>query len=411
MGRHCLAHASESRVRRSSTPNIFKEQMALLAFVILLAPRFASAVDGAATRPDGLVIPGATAIAVGDRAPTVARVQKSMSSGGILWPQKVLRQSEVAPAPSASAPVAPPPSGNTAATVLVETAQSEDVFTRIQGLEGLAQSGGVEYVDTFVSALADPAPEVRETAAAILNRLEPAIVSGKVLTALSMVDAEAVARVDSVLPLLKDVLEPYMIHVLETEEEPSLLKQAAAYTLGRMNSTVAVPVLAARAWQPDAELATACAHALMAMNDPMVMPVVANLARHPIAEIRWSAVQSLAKLGGPEALKALGQVAIEPPENDEELGRQAVTLLGESRADAAIPVLIEVMRRNLALGRAAVEALHKMTGEDLGDRPSDWQAWYEARLHDMQNPQALPPPDAFGPLPFDVEYLSEPSRQ
>jgi HEAT repeat protein len=385
--------------------------MALLAFVILLAPRFASAVDGAATRPDGLVIPGATAIAVGDRAATVARVQKSMSSGGILWPQKVLRQSDVAPAPSASAPVAPPPSGNTAATVLVETAQSEDVFTRIQGLEGLAQSGGVEYVDTFVSALADPAPEVREAAAAILNRLEPATASKKVLAALSMGDAETVARVDSVLPLLKDVLEPYMIHVLETEEEPSLLKQVAAYTLGRMSSTVAVPVLVARAWQPDAELATACAHALMAMNDPMVMPVLANLARHPIAEIRWSAVQSLAKLGGPEALGALGQAAIEPPENDEELGRQAVTLLGETRADAAIPVLIEVMRRNLGLRRAAVEALHKMTGEDLGDRPSDWQAWYEARLQDTQNQQALPPPDAFGPLPFDVEYLPEPSRE
>lgn len=382
--------------------------MAWLAFVVVLASHLALAEDVSSRTSNGAGEPNVTTLTPGDQAATVARVQKAMSSVGILWPSKALpRGTSVSPTPPVAAPAPLPPPGNTAAPVLVETTQSEDVATRLQGLEGLALTGGVEHVDTFVSALADPAPEVRDTSAQILTRLDPVIVSEKVIEALSTGSPEFLARIDSTLPSLKDVLESPMIRVLEAEGEASLRKQAAAYALGRMNSTVAVPVLVARVWQPDPELAVTCANALMALNDPMLMPMLADLARHPLPEIRWAAVQCLAALKDPQALDTLARIAIEPPEQDEELGRQAIVLLGDTRADAAIPPLIEVMRRSLGLRRAAVEALHKITGEDLGDRPSEWQAWYEARQQALLQQQQLPPPDVFGPLPFDIEYAPE----
>ncbi len=368
--------------------------MVWVALIVLALPQVIFAEENAAgtqLSPSGTV----------DYTSTIQRVRKAMSFGGAIWPQEAVRKPEAAR--SRGLPTVPEPSRETATPVLVETAQSEDMATRLEGLEGLAQAGGIEHVDTFVAALADPESEIREAAAAILSRLDPGVVTDKVIESLCSDKDATVVRIDTVLPMMKDALEPGMISVLLSEDESSLRRQAAAYALGRMNSTVAAQALAAHVYESDPGLAVACANALMAFNDPMLTPTLANLARHPIQQIRWPAVQCLADFGGPEALDALGRVAIDPPEGDEELGRRAVALLGETRSDAAIPVLIEIMRRNLGLRRAAVEALHKRTGEDLGDRPSDWQAWYEARL------QAPPPEeqmlDSSGPPQFDVEYL------
>ena len=375
--------------------------MVWVALIVLALPQVIFAEKNAAAAQPGPSSGSLSPSGTVDYTSTIQRVRKEMSSGSAVWPQEAVRKPEGAR--SRGLPTAPEPSRETATPVLVETAQSEDIATRLEGLEGLAQAGGIEHVDTFVAALADPASEIREAAAAILSRLDPGVVTDKVIESLCSDKDVTVVRIDTVLPMMKDALEPGMIRALRSEDESSLRRQAAAYALGRMNSTAAAQALAAHVYESDPGLAVACANALMALNDPMLTPTLANLARHPIPQIRWPAVQCLADLGGPEALDALGRVAIDPPEGDEELGRQAVVLLGETRADAAIPVLIEIMRRNLGLRRAAVEALHKRTGEDLGDRPSDWQAWYEARL------QAPPPEeqmlDAFGPLPFDVEYL------
>ena len=375
--------------------------MVLVALIVLALPQVIFAEEnapGAQSSPSSISLSPSGTV---DYTSTTERVRKAMSSGSAIWPQEASRKPDAAR--SRGLPASPEPSRETATPVLVETAQSEDIATRLEGLEGLAQAGGIEHVDTFVAALADPESEIREAAASILSRLDPGVVTDKVIESLCSDKDVTVVRIDTVLPMMKDALEQGMVHVLLSEDESSLRRQAAAYALGRMNSTAAAQALAARVYESDPGLAVACANALMALNDPMLTPALANLARHPLPQIRWPAVQCLADLGGPEALDALGRVAIEPPEGDEELGRKAVVLLGETRSDAAIPVLIEIMRRNLGLRRAAVEALHKRTGEDLGDRPSDWQAWYEARL------QAPPPeeqmPGDSGPLPYDLEYL------
>lgn len=322
-----------------------------------------------------------------------------MASGGPIWQQKAKAPVKVETETPLKTSGMPEPRHESATPVLVETAQAEDVATRIQGLEGLAQTEPMQHIDTFMGALADPMPEIRETAADILSRLDPAVVSNKTVDALCSGRGDEVARVDSVLPVMKSALEPGMIRVLQDPDQPSLRRQAAAYALGRINSTLAVPVLLQPVFKPDTDLAVTCANALMALHDPMLTPTLVALTRHALPEIRWAAVQTIADLGGPESFEALGHVAIEPPEGDVELGRRAVQLLGATRAPLATPILIEVMRKNLGLRRAAIDALQKLTGQDLGDRPSDWQAWYEASL----KTPTTPPPDAQSP--FNVELM------
>ncbi|MCX5757838.1 MAG: HEAT repeat domain-containing protein, partial [Candidatus Hydrogenedentes bacterium] len=73
------------------------------------------------------------------------------------------------------------------------------------------------------------------------------------------------------------------------------------------------------------------------------------------------------------------------PSDDEGTAREAVLALGAMKMEAAIPLLIEVMRKNVAARRSAVQALRQLTGDDAGDLPSDWQDWYERRLKAAQS--------------------------
>jgi HEAT repeat protein len=238
-----------------------------------------------------------------------------------------------------------------------------------------------------------------------LARLDNGIVFEKIMAILGSGNGDAAVKIDAVLPDLRDALEPGMLRVLSAPDEPGPRKQVAAYALGRMNSVRAVPALMTGIWTSEAEpdVAVACARALAAIRDPAIGPALVDLIRHSLQSVRWVALQGLADLGGPEALDALQRVAIEPPEGDTELGRQAVSDLAASKKEMAVPLLIEVMRRNLSLRRAAVEALHQLTGEDLGDRPSDWQTWYEQKQQEAQRPPDQVPPAP----PWEIEYLPE----
>jgi HEAT repeat protein len=271
----------------------------------------------------------------------------------------------------------------------------------------LAQTGSIEHVDAFIAALSDPVLEIRDLAAQALASLDSGIVFEKIMAILGSGTGDAVVKIDAVLPGLRDSLETGMLRVLDAPDEPGARKQVAAYALGRMNSVRAVPALMAAVWVAEPDVAVACAQALVAIRDPMIGPALADLIRHPVQPVRWVALQGLADLGSPESLEALHRVAVEPPDGDTELGRQAVSYLAATRNEMVVPLLIEVMRGNLSLRRAAVEALRQLTGEDLGDRPSDWQAWYEQKQQEAQRPPDELPPEAFGPPPWEIEYLPE----
>ena len=170
---------------------------------------------------------------------------------------------------------------------------------------------------------------------------------------------------------------------------------------------MALPVLAAGAWSDDPDLAQACANALLGIQDPLAVPKLAELIGHPVAEIRWGAMQAIATIGGVEAVQVLGRIAVAPPGEDEGFGRQAVFLLGETKGLDAVPALIDVMRTNLSARATAAQSLRKITGDDVGELPSDWAQWYERKQLEAKQPTQLGPPTRPVTPPWEVEGLPE----
>lgn len=320
---------------------------------------------------------------------SLARVVEMMSSNEVVWPRA---------APPRSPGVASPK--DSAERVLIEMAQSEDPLTRLHGLEGLAQAGRIEHVDVFLEALADPDAKVRELAEKALLAYAPDAVFERIMGVVCRGDMDHAFAVGRALPVLRTAMEPKMLAVLDSAEESVDRKQAAAYCLGQMGSVSAVGPLAGCAWSSDERLALSAVNALVALRDPVTAPQLAELIRHPMVEVRYVAMGALADIGGPKAIEMLGQIAA-TSENGERVCKQAVFLLASLKGEGVVPALIDVMRKNLSMRRSAAGALCRITGVDLGDLPSDWAEWYQAK----QREPRMPEQDTFVPPLFEVEAL------
>jgi len=298
-----------------------------------------------------------------------------MQYGSVDWTSIPVRD----PLRPASAPRA-----QTAAPVLEETAQAEDPETRLQALEVLAETNDLDHLDHFLHALSDPEPEIRELAARFVARQDTEEVFKQFMDLLTRGGSEGLARLDAVIPTLRTRFEPHLLDVLAAPAEPPTHKRVAAYCLGRMNSVAAAAPLAECAWNADETTALACVQALFAIRDPIIVGRLGELAAHNLPSVRKAAIAGLVDAGGPESLAMLGQLAVAPPNDNEDAAREAVLAMGATKMEAAIPLLIEVMRRNVAVRHSAVQALRRLAGDDAGDQPSEWQAWYERRLKAMQ---------------------------
>ncbi|MCX5769687.1 MAG: HEAT repeat domain-containing protein [Candidatus Hydrogenedentes bacterium] len=302
---------------------------------------------------------------------------------------------------SGPAPSAQPAGAQAAMPVLVETVQAEDEQTRLRALEAMARLGAQANAEVFFNALGDPSPAVREAAARVVAGFSPDDVFERVMQALAGPAGQADTTLALALPLLRSVLEPRMLDLLESSQETVDRRAAAAYSLGLMGSGGAVPTLAELAWGTDEWLASVSVQALLNIHDPVVIPKLAELTAHPSEQTRWAALEGLAALGGPEAIEAIGNVAVMRPADDKELSRRAVQLLGATKDPGVIPILIRAMDRNLAARRMAVDALSQLTGKDLGDMPSLWIEWWEKRNDPSQAPEPMPGQKQL----FDVEYM------
>jgi HEAT repeat protein len=284
--------------------------------------------------------------------------------------------------------------------VLRETAQSENDETRLRGFEGLAANPN-ENIDLFLGALTDPSPEVRELAARTLNAINSPRVFDMVMSILCQANPDAVADLDPVLPLLRDSIEKRLIDLLRSTTEPPNRKMSAAYALGKMKSTAAVADIAALAESQDTTLALYCLNALVMIPDALVLQSLAKLAGAPNPQIRWYAVRGIGAVTGPDAAAALGRIAIEPPSGDPALSREAIDQLAARKEQSAVPLLIDIVRRNADARRAAVNALRRLTGEDFDDNADEWQRWYEDK-----KAEAAPKSEAAKEL-YDMEYMPE----
>jgi len=319
------------------------------------------------------------------------------------------------------------PVPQTAEPVLVESAQSEDATTRLRGLEGLARLNAGEHVDRFITALLDPDPKIRQFASITLEGLEPERVFDQVMQILCshnpMQAAPGLilcpdARIDGALPFLRASLEKRMISVLESEAEPIVRRQAAAYGLGRMDSVAGIGVLAKYSFSPRMELALQSAYALVWIRDPIVIPRLLELTRHKETGLRWAALQRIGDWGGRAGLRALTDVAAGRTGADKALCDRALSLMSAVQDEQVIACLIEAMSSNPAVTRSAIAVLRRLTGEDVCTTVEEWVRWY--RLRHSSGP-AIPdttgvdtvkptPPNALRiivPTPQEIEAMGE----
>lgn len=304
---------------------------------------------------------------------TLLRVDEIMGRECAQWPRATAK-------PAASQTLTAPKPSSDASSVLSDSAQSDDVQTRLTALEGLASSDAAGHVDDFVSALCDADARVRQYAAHILNSQPPGLFIEKVLGLLQSDDGSTSAYAASTIPLLRDSLEQPLMMLLMRQDEAPFRRQLAASALAYMKSTASISALVEVAESADPQLARVCASALGAIPDVVVVPQLVRLTYHAAPVVRYAALTALAAVDAPEAAAGLGEVAGTPREDDPGLAVQAVAYLAERPGQDVIPILIEVMRRNRDAASGAVGALRRLTGEDYGDEPALWQKWWQEKL-------------------------------
>ncbi len=325
-----------------------------------------------------LVVGAASVPAVGD--PMTDHVNSLLNRSEVQW--------EGGNAPVSATPRLQP---GDAAGLLDNAAHSDEPRARLRALEAMANGLPAQHLDIFVAALADPAPEVSLYAVQALRDIDPELLCGKLMELVSAANADTLGALKVSLPGLREPLEERLVELLKSDVEKLSDRTAAAFCLGAMGCAGAAQTLAQVAWGSDLTLSLACAQALAALPEPAVIAYLFDLAAHPAPEVRLEALRMLSGINGPEAIAALGRIAIERPANDAALSKLAVEAIAQlPDIKVSIPLLIETMRKNLAVRKTAGATLRHMTGQRFGDMPSEWQTWWSHRLYELENP---PPPD------------------
>ncbi|MBI4559834.1 MAG: HEAT repeat domain-containing protein [Candidatus Hydrogenedentes bacterium] len=289
-----------------------------------------------------------------------------------------------------------------AADVLIRMTRSARAEERIQGLLGLVQLSPIERLDVIVSALCDSDARVRDVAAASVSALDPEQACERILTILTAGAPRMKAGVDAALAHLPPSLETEMLATLESAERTVELRCAAAYCLGRMDSRDAASALVKLARDNGPPLCVACANALVEINDPAAERAFEAWLRHPNGDMRIAAARGVARIGGPRTVALLSQVALFPTETDQRVRREAVALLGMLGDPAAIPPLIQAMKRYLSVRRHAAIALQRLTKQDFGPEPALWEQWYSK---EQSRKTGVPPEPGYRPPQVAFEYL------
>jgi HEAT repeat protein len=121
--------------------------------------------------------------------------------------------------------------------------------------------------------------------------------------------------------------------------------------------------------------------ALGRVRDERVMPVLAELRSSTDREKRWGAVMALGMHPGPESERLLRRCL---QDQDVWIFEEACQGLVRIGTASSIPALIEELKRSKklpsrpsAIAMYAAEALHHITGEDLGEDAAAWEDWWK----------------------------------
>ena len=260
---------------------------------------------------------------------------------------------------------------------LYQLAVSPEANTRIRALEALSNASNRQAVRACVEGLIDHDPIVRRHAAHAMSRADSDILYREWIHVLQHGPPALLQAFDAQIPNAQDQLESSALAGLASGESGRIHKLAAIYTLGRIRSDAALPLLTGYAWSGDIELGQTATAALAEIRSPDAVGALVDLTGHYDVDVRWYAANGLGMLKGEDALIALETIIGSGLEPVQEIRLLAMEYLSEAKDLGSIPTLVRTMDQYPGLRYDAMYALAQITGIEGFDAPFQWRSWYE----------------------------------
>ena len=282
---------------------------------------------------------------------------------------------------------------------LVEHLRSSEFLDREYG-EGELLRIGRAAVSALIEVLSDPEPDVRCSAAAILEKIGvdaqaavPALIEAlkdpqtdvriSAGAALGRMGADSHAVVEALTEALKDpevpvrnsaawalgrigpparASVPALIESLKVSDSSVRSSAAEALTEMGVAAQAAIPALIEGLKDPTLEVRSAAANALGSMGPAALSAVSALIEAHRQLAVRPAVARSLSRIGRPAIPALIG--ALKDPEADVRCSAAAVLEKMGAHAQAAVPALIEALKDPKASVRSSAAAVLVKVGAD-----------------------------------------------
>jgi len=274
-------------------------------------------------------------------------------------------------------PDTPPDMGGESNSPLFQLAESEEPDTRIRALEALSGASGRPAVRACVEGLIDSDAAVRRHAARAMADADREVLYREWIHVLQFGPPELLEAFDLQIPQLQDQLESNALAGLASGQSARIEKLAAIYTLGRIRSDAALPLLTGYAWAEDITLAQTATAAIAEIRSADAVGALADLTGHYDADIRWYATNGLGVLKGEDALATLEAIIESGLEPVQEIRVLAINHLGDAGDAGSVATLMDALRRYPGLRYDSMYALAQITGIQDFSAPFQWKEWYE----------------------------------
>jgi len=233
---------------------------------------------------------------------------------------------------------------------------------------------GKPAVEVLIAALTDPSPDVRMNAAKALGEIKDERAIDPLIAAMNDSDlsvrryaSTAFGKIGKSTPLPGNLTE-------DLKSQDPAKRAEVIRALGDMKDKRAVEPLISALKDESWQVRRNAAMALGEIKDARaVEPLIAAL-RDDVVEVRESVPFGLAKIGEPALGPLIGALK---DQNKDVRGNAAMALLIMKDYRAVEPLIATLRDPDNYVRHRASSALSHITGKYFGDRPEEWQAWWD----------------------------------
>lgn len=172
--------------------------------------------------------------------------------------------------------------------------------------------------------------------------------------------------------------DPEAIGILVADVEDDLdvdVLEGTCFAVGALADPAGIPFLEKASGHRSVKVVRAAVQALGQFKQPEAVVVLGKLVGHPAMEVRSDVITSLAAREDESAVPLLRTIGESDPSPDLRAG--AYQALSRLKDPDLVPYLIARLRDAPETARAsAAEALSRITGQKLGDKPEPWERWW-----------------------------------